>query len=162
MSARELLEVTTPSWNDAVPPVPVVGLVVGELTALVGSMATPLVRWHDAGGARTAPARTAVALSPADVGVSLALMFENADASRPVVVGLLRSAAQPVDQPQGRIAIEADGERLVVRARQCLELRCGAASIKLECDGTIAIHGTQLVSHAEGVNRILGGSIHLN
>ena len=58
--------------------------------------------------------------------------------------------------------VEADGERLVVDARDQLVLRCGKASITLTKAGKVLIQGTYLSSRSSGVNRIKGGSVQLN
>jgi hypothetical protein len=51
---------------------------------------------------------------------------------------------------------------MVVSAKHELVLRCGRASITLDSDGKVTIRGTQVVSHASGVNLIRGGSVQLN
>ena len=61
-----------------------------------------------------------------------------------------------------QVSVEAKGQRLVVSAEHELTLRCGKASITMTQDGRIELRGTQLVSHAEGANRIRGGSVELN
>ena len=160
MSAREPLEFDrTMGLTDAAP---VVGLVIGELVGIIGAESAPIVRWNEPGGPRTCTARSVVALCPSHIGRQLALLFENADASRPVVIGLLQPAGALADPVVERVTIETNDERVVVAARQRVELRCGAASITLDRDGKVFIRGVHIVSHAEGVNRIRGGAVHLN
>jgi hypothetical protein len=53
-------------------------------------------------------------------------------------------------------------ETLVIEARQSLILRVGAGSITIREDGKILIKGKDLVSHAQRVNRIKGGSVAIN
>jgi hypothetical protein len=72
---------------------------------------------------------------------------------QPLILGLL----QPL-LPE----IEADGETVVLEARQELVLRCGAASITMTADGRVTIRGTQLLSRSEGANRVQGATVQLN
>ncbi|KQP22426.1 hypothetical protein ASF43_00385 [Pseudorhodoferax sp. Leaf267] len=134
-------------------------MVAGELAAMDATSLRPLVRWSDTLGLHTAPARSLVALATAHVGAPLALMFLCGDPAQPVIVGLLDAATAGARRA---MSVDADGHQLVLHARQCLQLRCGAASITLHADGTVIVQGTEVVSRAEGLNRILGGSIHLN
>jgi hypothetical protein len=53
-------------------------------------------------------------------------------------------------------------ESVVIEARTGLTLRCGKASMTMREDGKILIKGTDLVSHAEHLNRIKGGSVAIN
>lgn len=61
-----------------------------------------------------------------------------------------------------RPEVVVDGETVRVEAGQRLELRCGDARIVLSADGKVLIHGMQVVSRAEGQNRIRGGSVQIN
>jgi hypothetical protein len=72
---------------------------------------------------------------------------------QPLILGLL----QPL-MPE----VEADGEALVLEARQEMTLRCGAASITMTADGRVTIRGTQLLSRSEGANRVQGATVQLN
>ena len=135
---------------------------IGELVGMTGTDNAPLVHWANPSGSNTEIARAVVALRPSDIGRQIAMMFDNADSRCPIVIGLLPPIGRATDTGLPLIDIKVNGERLVVAAGQQLELRCGAASITLERDGKISIRGTQIVSHAEGINRIRGGAVHLN
>jgi hypothetical protein len=65
------------------------------------------------------------------------------------------------EQP-GRIEVDADGERLIVTAREQLVLRCGDARITLTKAGKVLIEGKFVSSRSSGVNRIKGGSVQIN
>jgi hypothetical protein len=58
--------------------------------------------------------------------------------------------------------VDADGQRLVVSAKQQLVLRCGKASITLTKAGKIVISGEHVSSRSSNVNRIVGGSVQIN
>lgn len=103
------------------------------------------------------------------VGTPVLLVFEEGDAHRPIIVGLLRDALRPepvrpelsLDLDKNRDVV-IDGERLVLDAKQEVLLRCGKSTILLRRDGKVLIRGTHLVSRASGPNRIKGGSVSLN
>lgn len=131
----------------------IVGIVDGDaLVCLAGSTASSAVR-----------ARATVDLHGAHVGRQALLVFEDADPARPIVIGVLRGAASSVEsEGAGRVEVDADGERLVVTAKDQLVLRCGAASITLTKAGKVLIQGKYVSSRSSGVNRIKGGSVQIN
>ena len=103
-------------------------------------------------------ARSLAHLDPSDSGREVALLFEDGQSDRPLIVGKI-VAPQP---DPARVQIVRDGDTVAVTARERLELRVGKASIVMEKDGHITIRGTYLVSHASAANRIRGGSVNLN
>jgi hypothetical protein len=96
-------------------------------------------------------ARSLVATPKAAIGreVAIAMLGQ----AEPLVLGLI----QPL-MPE----ITADGEKLVFEANREVTLKCGKASITLTADGRVTIRGTQVLSRADGPNRIQGGSVQLN
>ncbi|MBK9989736.1 MAG: hypothetical protein IPP19_03090 [Verrucomicrobia bacterium] len=53
-------------------------------------------------------------------------------------------------------------DHLVLEAKQGLTLQCGEGSITLRGDGKVLIKGKELISRAEGMNRIKGASVAIN
>jgi hypothetical protein len=53
-------------------------------------------------------------------------------------------------------------DELVIEAKKNLTLKCGDGSITIREDGKILIKGKDLVSHAQRMNRIKGGSVSIN
>lgn len=146
----------------ALSPAPLPEVVIGELVALVDDGLTPLVLFPGQAGTAALRARTVLDLHGAHIGRQVVLSFEGGDASRPVVMGVLRAAGdRPLDAP-GQVQVDADGERLVVNAKQELVLQCGKASITLTKAGKVLIQGTYVSSRSSGVNRLKGGSVQLN
>ncbi len=132
------------------------GVVIGLLIGFEDG--TPLVVFVGNPYETALPARSLCALDAAAVGAEVALLFEAGDPVKPLIVGPVVAPAQA-----GRTAeVVRDGERVVVTARERIELRCGKASIVLEKDGSITVRGSQLTSQASGTNRIRGGAVHLN
>jgi Domain of unknown function (DUF6484) len=137
------------------------GVMIGELLALADEGNTALVRWPGQSSAQRAV--TTVDLQGQHIGCSVVLMFENADPARPIVMGVLRGAAGwPMADKPAQIDVDADGQRLVVNAKEQLVLRCGKASITLTKAGKVLVEGSYVLSKSTGVNRIKGGSVQLN
>jgi hypothetical protein len=134
-------------------------VVIGELVAMVDEGRTPLVV---APGISAVRARATVDVHGGHVGAGVVLVFENGDPARPIILGVMRTEQQAPESSPGNVDVEADGERLVVSARQQLVLRCGKARITLTRAGKVLVEGTYISSRSSGVTRIRGGSVHLN
>jgi len=103
-------------------------------------------------------ARSLTELSSDMIGSEVALLFENGDPLKPLIVGrIVDPAKKQTDNHMVR-----DGETIKISASERLELRCGKSVIIMEKDGHLTIRGTHLVSHASTANRIRGGSVNLN
>lgn len=99
------------------------------------------------------PALSLVPVTPALIGRQAAVLPFDGGALRLLLIGLLQPPA---------LLVEADGTRQVIAARESLTLRCGKASITLEASGRVTIRGTDVLSRAEGANRVQGASVQLN
>lgn len=139
------------------------GVIVGELIGMTDEGRIPLVLYPGQPGTAALRARTVVDVHGPHIGCSVVLMFEGADPSRPIIMGVLREGeGWPLAEPPGQVQVEADGERMIVSAKEQLVLRCGKASITLTKAGKVLIKGSYLLSRSSGVNRIKGGSVQLN
>jgi uncharacterized protein DUF6484 len=134
------------------------GVVIGGLVGLTEEGA-PLVDFPGNPHDRALVARMTAPLSPDDIGREVALLFEDGDPSRPILVGAI--VAPAIQKSPVRYAVH-DGERLELTAQREIVLRCGAASITLTRAGKIVIRGAYVSSHSTGVNRIKGGAVHIN
>lgn len=138
-------------------------VVVGELVGLTNDDRAPLVTYPGQLGTAAFRGRTVVDLHGAHVGKQVVLMFEGGNLERPLVMGVLREhAGWPLEQRPAHVEIDADGERMIVTAREQLVLRCGKASITLTEAGKVVIQGTYVSSRSSGLMRITGGSVELN
>ena len=163
-ATESLLElVVDASREPAVAPAPVPerirGVVVGRLLSIEGG---PTVAWAGApGGAR---ARAFAPLAAADVGAEVAIVFEEGDPARPIVMGAMEALPPPppAGAGGGRVEALADGRRVVLEAEQELVLACGKASITLTRAGKILIRGAYVSSDATGTHRIRGGTVEIN
>src|SRR3954452_10913588 len=118
-------------------PLALTGAITGKLVGFRDDGRIPLVTFP---GTVAGPvdARTTVALEARDVGRDIVLVFEQLDQMRPIVIGCLRSEPSPASRS---CELEADGERVVVSAKEQIVLKCGKASITLTKAGKILISG---------------------
>lgn len=133
------------------------GVVIGTLLELdvIGS---PRVDYPgNSGGAL--PARALTALDSSKVGREVALMFEDGDPLRPLLLGVLTKPGRP--EPRA-VQVDMDGERIVFTGRKEIVLRCGKASITLTRAGKVLLRGAYVSSRSSGVNRVKGGSVQIN
>lgn len=130
------------------------GLVIAVLSA-ISPEGSPEVTLHLPGLPERQGARSLCPVSRDRIGTSCAVMFEQGDPTRPVIMGFLH-------QPQATVAVQVDGERQVIEAQKEIVLKCGKASITLTRAGKVIIQGEYLLSRSYGANRIQGGSIEMN
>ncbi len=139
------------------------GVVIGALIGL-SERGEPLVIFPGNPLPEAVAARTTARLSADDVGREVALMFEDGNPRRPLVIGRIW---RPDDDgapsaEAGRLEVRVDDERLELTAEREIVLRCGRASITLTRAGKILLRGAYILSRSSGVNKIKGGSIQLN
>lgn len=132
------------------------GVVIGIFLGFGES--SPLVVFPGNPQETAIPARSLAELTSSMIGAEVALLFQDGDPGRPLIVGRIIDPARKADAPQ----IIRDGEQLRITANERIELRCGKATIIMEKDGRITLRGTYLTSHASATNRIRGGSVNLN
>jgi hypothetical protein len=135
----------------------------GRLVGFTDAGRTPLVTFPGQPGTAALPARATVDLHAAHVDREIVLVFAEGDPQRPIILGVLREQnPNALPQRSGNVEIDADGERMLVSAREQLVLRCGRATLTLTKAGKVIIEGTYVSSQSTGVQRIKGGSIQLN
>jgi hypothetical protein len=164
MSGRDVEQVLA-----EVPPVsavahaPIQGAVTGELVGFADGGSTPLVVYPGQPGSAALAARSTQDLHGAHIGRQVVLMFEGGDPLCPIVIGCLRcEEAWPLPERPGQVEVDADGERLILTAKEQVVIRCGKASITLTRAGKVLIQGEYVLSRSAGVNRVKGGSVQLN
>jgi hypothetical protein len=139
------------------------GVIVGELVGMTEDGVVPLVIYPGQLGSGAIAARSTVDLHGGHVGRQVVIVFDAADPRKPIVTGVIREAGASTLTPEpGQVEVEADGERMIVTAREQLVLRCGKARITLTRSGKVLIEGAYISSRSSGVNRIKGGSVQLN
>jgi hypothetical protein len=139
------------------------GVVTGTLIGFKDEGQTPLVLYPGQPGTAAVVAAAVLDLHGAHVGRQVVLMFENGDALRPIIMGMLRTArAWPLPDQPATVEVDVDGERMVVTAKEQLVLRCGKASITLTKAGKVLIQGAYVSNRSSGVMRVKGGSVQIN
>ena len=139
------------------------GVVIGELVGMKDEGRTPLVIYSGQRGSDALTARSVVDLYGPHIGSKVVLMFEGGDSRRPIVMGVLRAGeGWPLTEQPGQVEVDADGQRLILSAKEQLVFRCGKASITLTKAGKVLIQGSYVLTRSTGVNRIKGGSVQLN
>jgi hypothetical protein len=146
---------------------PLPAVVVGTLAGMAPD-GQPLVDFEGNRTGRPLPARSTGSVDPGAVGSAVALLFEDGDLTRPIIMGMIQSmeaaigAEPPAPSSALKVETTADGERVTLTAEKEIELRCGKASITLTRAGKVIIRGAYLLSRSSGVNRIKGGSVQIN
>lgn len=107
----------------------------------------------------TLAARCTVSVSDSDLGKEVAVMFENGDPAKALLIGIIR---QPTASSSQKMQVDVDNERLVLSAEREIVLQCGDASITLTRAGKVLIRGAYVSSRSSGVNRVKGGSVQIN
>lgn len=165
----DLIDALTAELSEDISNGSISGVVVGKLFGLDGH-GQPLVEFSQNQLRRPILGRATVALEAHHVGREVTLMFEEGDAEKPIIIGIIQPPkAQPANgKLNGHIAaqkpfeVQVDNERLTFTAQQEIVLRCGKASITLTRAGKIILRGKYLLSRSSGVNRIKGGSVQIN
>jgi hypothetical protein len=136
---------------------------IGLLVALADEGQTPLVTFPGRRYSDALPARATIDLRGHQIGREVVLLFENGDHRLPIIIGVLRQKdGWSSSERPAQVQVDADGERLLVKAKEELVLRCGKASITLTKAGKVLIQGAYVSSRSSGVNRIKGGAVEIN
>jgi hypothetical protein len=143
---QELSEVRLPS------------ALVGRIVAMTES-GLPLVDFPGNTSGELVCARSLVPITATEAGCEVALIFEDGDAARPIIAGLLQKAGSTLVSTR---TVRLDEESLVLSAKNEVVIQCGKASITLTSAGKVLIRGAYLLSRSSGVNRIKGGSVQIN
>lgn len=139
------------------------GVVTGVLVGFAEQGRVPLVTFAGQPGSSALAARATLDLHSTHVGSEVVLVFAAGDPLQPIVVGALRQQdPNSLERRPGNVEVDADGERMIIAAREQLVLRCGRATLTLTKAGKVIIEGTYISSRSTGVQRIKGGSIQLN
>lgn len=142
----------------------------------------PLVDFAENNTPHPLVALSTVEILKKHVGRQVALLFANGDPGSPVIMGLIHSPLDVILENHTEVEpdtvpsatdtnsskqtdpneLTIDGKRVLIEAKDEIELKCGESSIVLTKAGKILIRGKYVLSRSSGVNRIMGGSVQIN
>jgi hypothetical protein len=163
-AATVLARAASPLFDPAAPATLIAGVVVARFAGF-DLQDRALVTDLPQRAGQIVAARSTVPLRLAMIGAQVAVMFDEGDPARPLILGLIqdhggpRPPARPA--PQQWVA-EADGERCLIAAEREIVLRCGDASITLTRAGKVIIRGNYIISRSTGCNKIKGAAVEIN
>jgi hypothetical protein len=145
------------------------GVVIGVLRRLDDS-GSIFVDYPSNPSTNSLSARSTVQATKDDCGREVALMFEEGNPERPIIMGFIQHAESVAKTLRHKIppmedravTIRVDEKRLTITAEKEIVIQCGKASIILSQDGKVLVRGTYLSSRSSGPNLIKGGSVQLN
>jgi Domain of unknown function (DUF6484) len=132
---------------------------IGRLAAIRPAVG-PLVDFPSNTSGALVSARSAVNVTENDVGREVALVFEDGDSARPIIIGVMQGVNHPDGAHPAQVTLDED--TLILTAKKEVVIRCGKASITLTSAGKLLILGEYVVSRSSGVNKIRGGSVQIN
>lgn len=172
----------------AAPQPKVHGVLIGVLAAITED-GQPCVTYPGNLAVLPTPARATATISTDSIGSEVALLFENGDIGKPIIMGIIQTAAdiphlnttiqQSIENESAKDTVELwspdsessglppseviiDGKRISLHAQEQLVLRCGKSSITMTRAGKVIIRGAYVSSKSSGANRIKGGSVQIN
>lgn len=145
------------------------GIVIGKIIS-INTAGQVLVDFPFNPAEKPLEAITATEISDADINEEVALLFENGNPLKPLIIGrmfqpdvsrqnILANIAAEDEEP---METRVDGKQITFNAEKEIVLRCGKSSITLTKAGKIILRGKYLLSRSSGVNRIKGGSVQIN
>jgi len=153
------------------------GVIIGMVTG-IRTDGKPLVAYSGNQSDLPVAANSTIALTSDAIGREVALLFEDGEISKPIIMGLIHneSLAPEVipDSTDRGISVgrwspdtenqnlTLDGERVELTAENEIVLKCGKSSITLTRAGKVIIRGAYISTRSSGANRIKGGSVQIN
>lgn len=114
-------------------------------------------------------------VSAKDEGLQVLLVFEDNRPDRPIIIDVLSSlmdgiSGSGIKSEQEDLVLDMDetqdislnGKKIIFSGQEEIVLKCGKASITMTKAGKIIIRGAYLLNRSSGVNKIKGGSVHIN
>ena len=96
-------------------------------------------------------ALSTVKLKESDIEQPVTLIFNQGDARKPIIIGVIQDPA-----------FETDEEPLVFENEHGIELKCGQGKIVLDPTGGVFVQGSTINTQAYGTNQLKGGVVKIN
>jgi len=151
-------------------------IIIGTLVAINGD-GQALVDFAQNPSDSAIQAIATTVVTQQQVNRQVALLFNQGDLNKPVIMGFIHSPLQDMldnYEPQyetEKVELTADlniddvkieGKKVTFEAQEEMVFKCGESSITLTKSGKIMLRGKYLLNRSSGVNRILGGSVQIN
>ena len=138
------------------------GVVIGVLVG-ISDNGQPLIIYPSNPEDVALKSKTTTALSTEDIGREVALLFEEGDPKRPLIIGRIQNPNEVKKPTQDNLlGVDVDDEHILISGKNSIRLKCGKASITLTKEGKVLIRGTYILNRSSGANRIKGGSVQIN
>lgn len=126
---------------------------------------------------------TSQPLTCQQIGRQVALVFINGDLRKPMIIGLVHSPLEALLENYNNLSdpdpaahdarcdrdvrsdaetAYIDGDRVLIKGKREVVLKCGEASITLTRAGKVIIRGKYILSRSSGAHRIQGCSVQVN
>ena len=115
--------------------------------------------WEESGQLRCDVLQTSQSPPTLAPGDTVLVWLPSDDRDYGVVLGRI-GPGRHHDEPKNEQ--DETPDHIVIEAKKNLAFKCGQGSITIRGDGKILIKGKDLVSRAQRVNRIKGGSVSIN
>lgn len=160
-------------------------IVIGTIVS-INDHGQPMVEYSLGEDIGPLAALSTISVGAEHIGRQVGLLFVNGQEMTPVLIGFIHNPlhnfldnlqmgesitkvpkhpaqqkTEQEDEAKEPIAY-ADGDRIVIEAKEEVVLKCGDASISLNKNGKVSIRGKYLLNRSTGVNRIMGGSVQVN
>jgi hypothetical protein len=107
-------------------------------------------------GAQPQLANSLVGFTEFEAGDQVVVALVGKEGSNLVVLGRLFNPTAPARD------VRVNGRRISIEADSELVLKCASATIRIGCDGLVAVRGDRVTTQARASNRIRGGSVEIN
>jgi hypothetical protein len=112
----------------------------------------------DYSGNELGPVVARTAISAADPGDTVLLVFECGDPTRPIIVGVVRERFEPRCLQQVKIT----AKEILFEGTETVNLCSGESTLTLRKDGRVTLRGKDVVTRASRTNRLRGATVKIN
>jgi hypothetical protein len=132
------------------PALPKAGVFVG-----LSADGCPMVEYS---GNKPGPVLARTAISTADPGDTVLLLFEDGDPARPIIIGVVRDRFEPRFPQQVKIT----GKEIFLEGAETVSLCSGESTLTLRKDGRATLKGREVLTRASRTNRVRGATVKIN
>ncbi len=112
----------------------------------------------DYSGNTLGPIVARTAISTADPGDTVLLVFECGDPARPIIIGVVRDRFEP----RFPHAVKITGKEILLEGAETVSLCSGESRLTLRKDGRVTLKGKEVLTRASRTNRVRGATVKIN